>query len=271
MVTIVRQALAAAVAGLLAVQAAPIRAQEEAVAYYDFTKTTGAPYGPFTEMRSVVTGSNSFAYATVPNGYHQPLHHHNQEQFTLGVEGALDYSIGGVVHRIGPHGVGLPPSNVRHGMSNDSGQPVRMVEFQAVRRAEWVPPHPQVPPQPQSPQPAALSPDQQVTLDFGLAASDWRAQPGGARMKVLSGKTIRATFWDLSAAGASVDLTAQPLTGERFVYVLDGALASVAGVSRREVGGKSLIVLTPAAKDVKLQSLGKAGTEIVVFDRIAAR
>src|SRR3954471_12073810 len=63
----VRHALAAALAGMLAVQAAPIRAQEEAVTYYDFTKTPGAPYGPFTEMRAVVTGSNSFAYATVPN------------------------------------------------------------------------------------------------------------------------------------------------------------------------------------------------------------
>ena len=267
----VRHILAAAVAGLLAVQAAPIRAQGEAVTYYDFTKITGTPYGPYPELWPVVTGSNSFAVATVPNGYHQPAHYHNQEQFTLGVEGALDYSIGGVVHRIGPHRVGLPPSNVPHGMSNDSGQAVLMAEFQAVRRAEWVPPHPQVPPQPQSPQPAALSPNEQLTLDWGLSAGDWKAQPGGARMKVLSGKTIRATFWDLSAAGASVDLTAPPLTGERFVYVIDGAAASVVGSTRREVGGKSLIVLTQAAKDVKLQSLGKAGTEIVVFDLIAAR
>ena len=267
----VRHVLAAAVASLLAVQAAPIRAQAEAVTYHDFTRAPGAPYGPFTEMWAVVTRSNSFALATVPNGYHQPAHYHNQEQFTLGVEGALDYSIGGVVHRIGPHRVGLPPSNVPHGMSNDSGQAVLMAEFQAVRRAEWVPPHPQVPPQPQSPQPAALSPNEQLTLDWGLSSADWKAQPGGARMKVLSGKTIRATFWDLSAAGAFVDVTAQPSNGERFVYVLDGALASVVGATRREVAGRSLMVLTPGAKEVKLQSLGRAGTEVVVFELIAAR
>ena len=181
----VRQVLAAAVAGLLAVQAAPIRAQGEAVTYHDFNKTKGEPYGPYPEIWPVVTGSNSFVLGTVPNGYHQTPHYHNQEQFTLGVEGALDYSIGGVVHRIGPHGVGLPPSNVPHGMSNDSGQPVMMVEFQPVRRAEWLPPHPQVPPQPQSPQPAALSQGQQVTHDFGLSAGDWQAQPGGARMKEI--------------------------------------------------------------------------------------
>jgi quercetin dioxygenase-like cupin family protein len=265
----VRRVLVAAVAGLLAAQAAPIRAQEDAVTYHEFTKLPGSPYGPYPEIWPVVTGSNSFVYATVPNGYHQPPHYHDQEQFTLGVEGALDYSIGGVVHRIGPHGVGLPPSNVPHGMSNDSGRTVMMVEFQPVRRVEWLPPHPQVPPQPQSPQPATLSPDQQVTLDFGLSSPDWKAQPGGARMKEFTGKTIRATFWDLSAAGASLDLTAQPLTGERFVFVLDGQLASLVGVTRRDVGGKTLIVLTPAAKNVKLQSLGKAGTELVVFDRIA--
>ncbi len=266
-----RYALVVALAGLLAGQTAPVRAQEQAVTYHDFTKLPSGPYGPYPELWSVVTASNSFAFGTVPNGYHQTPHHHNQEQFTLGVDGALDYSIGGVVHRIGPRRVGLPPSNVPHGMSNDSGQTVTMAEFQPVRRAEWLPPHAPVPPQPQSPQPAALSPTEQVTLDFGLSAADWKAQPGGARMKVLSGKTIRATFWDLSAAGASVDLTAQPSNGERFVYVLDGALASVVGATRREIAGRSLMVLTPAAKDVKLQSLGKPGTEIVVFDLIAQR
>ncbi len=269
----IRRVLAAAVTvvALLAIQPAPIGAQQETVTYYDFSKVPGSPYGPFPETWAVVTDSNSFVYATVPSGYHQPAHYHNQEQFTLGVEGALDFSIGGIVHRIGPHGVGLPPSNVPHGMSNDSGQTVMMVEFQPVRRPEWLPPHPQVPAQPQSPQPAAVSADQPVTLDFGLSVGGWTAQPGGARNKVFSGKTIRATFWDLSAAGASVDITAQPLTGERFVYVLDGALESVAGATRREVGKKSLIVLTPAAKDVRLRSLGRAQTEIVVFETIAAR
>ncbi len=268
----IRRVLAAAIAaGLLAIQPAPIGAQQEAVTYYDFTKMPGFPYGPFPEMWAVVTDSNSFAYGSVPTGYHQTPHHHNQEQFTLGVEGALDYSIAGIVHRIGPHGVGLPPSNVPHAMSNDSGQTVMMVEFQPVRRPEWLPPHSPVPPQPQSPQPATAPADQPVTLDFGLSSGGWSAQPDGSRMKVFSGKTIRATFWDLSAAGASVDMSAQPSTGERFVYVLDGSLESLAGATRREVGKKSLIVLTPAAKGLRLRSLGKAQTEIVVFEPTVAR
>jgi hypothetical protein len=42
-----------------------------------------------------------------------------REQFTLGVAGALDYSIGGTKHRLGAHMSGLPPSNVLHAMSTE--------------------------------------------------------------------------------------------------------------------------------------------------------
>src|SRR5215470_7555292 len=133
-----------AVLGVAALEAhALAQIQSEGVAYHDFTKTAGEPYGPYPMTWMVVTESNSLALAVVPSGFHQTPHYHDQEQFTLGVEGALDYSIGGVQHRIGPKGAGVPPSNVLHGMSNDSGQPVMMLEFQPVRRDDWLPPHPQ--------------------------------------------------------------------------------------------------------------------------------
>jgi hypothetical protein len=63
-----------------------IDGQTEPVAYYDFTKTAGEPYGPYP-MTMVVSASNSLALAVVPAGFHQTPHHHDQEQFTLGVEG----------------------------------------------------------------------------------------------------------------------------------------------------------------------------------------
>jgi mannose-6-phosphate isomerase-like protein (cupin superfamily) len=252
--------------GSLALQR-QIDGQTEPVTYYDFTKTAGESYGPYPMTWMVVSASNSLALAVVPDGFHQTAHHHDQEQFTLGVEGPLDYSIGGIVHHIGPNGAGIPPANVQHGMTNDSDRPVMMLEFQPVRREDWLPPHPQVR-QPQSAEPVPLDRAEQVTVDYGLSSDGWRRDPTGARVKSLAGRTIRANFWDLSAAHSMVDVTAQSSANERFVFVLSGRLASQVGSSRREVGARTAIVVTPSARGVQLQSLAAVGTAVVVFERI---
>jgi quercetin dioxygenase-like cupin family protein len=241
--------------------------QAEGVTYYDFTKIAGESYGPYPMTWMAVTASNSLALAVVPSGFHQTPHYHDQEQFTLGVEGALDYSIGGGVHHLGPSGAAIPPSNVVHGMTNDSDQPAVMLEFQPVRRDDWLPPHPQVR-QPQSAQAAPLDSTTQLAIDYGLSSKGWRVERTGARIKALSGKTVRANFWDLSAAQAIVDITARPSATERFVYVLSGQLTSRVGSSRRQVGARTAIVITPAARDVAFESTSSPGTEVVIFERV---
>lgn len=204
----------------VAVLAAYARAQTrpEAVTYHEFTKTAGAPYGPFPTTWMVVTAANSLALAVVPSGYHQTVHHHDQEQFALGVEGELDYAIGGVVHRIGPNGASFPPSNVAHGMSNDSGEASLMLEFQPVRREDWLPPHPQVR-QPQSSEPKALDAAQSVTLDYGLSSDGWRIDATGARAKILQllGLVRRKRFG--VSHGVVVDQRAVHLRAERRAQV----------------------------------------------------
>jgi quercetin dioxygenase-like cupin family protein len=241
--------------------------QTETVTFHDLASRPGHPYGRLTEARPVVTESNSVILAVVPPAYRQAPHHHRQEQFLVGLEGALEYDIGGVVHRLGSTRLALVPSNVPHGMVNEGPQPALVIEFQPVRRSEWLPPHPKVPPQPQSPIPGALRKDQQVTLDFDLASEGWQRQSNGARFKDLAGETIRATFWDLSAPNASAELNQSQ--HERFVYVLGGRASVLNETNKREVRAKMLMVVAPAAPRVLLSSVAQPGTELVVFERIA--
>jgi hypothetical protein len=214
----------------------------------------------------VLTDTSSVAVGSVPARWRQPLHHHDQEQVTMGLGGALGYSIGGVAHQLGSHGAGLPPPNVEHGMSNDTDQPALMMEYQPVLRREWLPPHPQVPPQPQSPQAMTLTANQQDTIDFGLSSSGWQIEKSGARVKSLEGRTIRVSFWDLSKAGASVTLAKPSSPRERLAFVLDGRVSSTADGLRRDIGREMLMEIRRPAKDVTLRSLDQGPTLVVIFE-----
>jgi quercetin dioxygenase-like cupin family protein len=255
---------------LLAGAPSRLGAQAEPVVFYDFAAMTGTPYGPYPETKAVVTATSSFIVATIPPGYRQTPHRHNQEQFTLGFSGQLDYTIGGTPHRIGSRGIAWMPSNVMHGMLNESKETALGLEFQPVRRSEWLPPHTPVPPYPQSAEPMPLPPGRPVTLDYDLASGGWRTMRNGARTKALTGEKIQASFWDLTAATAAVDLTESPSPHERFVWVLSGRARVVHGSARREVNTHTLMVLAPAARNVTMKSLGGGATAILVFEFVAA-
>src|SRR4030095_15671129 len=138
-------------------------------------------------------------------------------------------------------------------MFNDSNGPAVMIEYQPVLRKEWLAPHPQMPPQPQSPQAAELPTDQVVALDFDVSSTGWAMQPSGARLKSLVGETIRANFWDLSRAGASVNIASQLSRRERIALVLNGTVTSVVGENRRDIGREVVVEVRPSARDVRLQ------------------
>jgi hypothetical protein len=245
-----------------AIVGAPI----EPVTYHDMAAIPPAPYGPYLDERPLLTDTSSVVLASVPAKWRQTPHHHNQEQITLGIGGALGYSIGGVTHQLGSHAAGLPPPNVEHAMRNDTDQLALMMEYQPVLRTEWLAPHPQVPPQPQSPEAMPIPADQQVTLDFDVLAGGWRVEKNGARVKTLAGKTIRAVFWDLSKAGSSVNPTEQPSLRERLAFVLNGRVSSEVGPVKRDIGPEMLMDIRPSAKDVTLSSLGRGPALVVVFE-----
>ena len=255
-----------AVGCILAQRAAMIAADPNPVTFHDLSTMKPWPYGPYPEARGVVTGASSLIIVVVPTGYKQTPHRHNQEQFSLGIGGTIDYNVGGTIRRLGSHGLGFMPSNVMHGMINESGEAALMMEFQPVRRPEWLPPHPQVPPQPQSAEPISLPAERQVTLDFDLSSGGWRTDRTGTRTKSLAGQMIQASFVDLSAPRSSMNLTEHPSTHERFVMVLSGRATARVASERRDVGREILMVLSPAASRVTLESVGRAGTEVVVFE-----
>jgi quercetin dioxygenase-like cupin family protein len=243
-----------------------LRSQTDDVVFHDMATIEKAPYGPYPDARAVLTETCSIAIATLPPHWRQTRHHHTQEQVTIGREGPLGYFIDGILHELGPHGAGLPPPDVEHGMVNDSDSPAVMLEYQPVLRREWLPPHAQVPPYPQAPQALRIPANAPVTTDFDTASGEWAVVSTGARRKLLAGQTIRATFWDLSRADASVDIASNPTSRERLVFVLNGHLTAETAEMSRIVGPEMLIEVRPAARKVVLRSQKPEPSMIVVFD-----
>jgi len=242
-----------------------LRGQPGDVVFHDMATIPRAPYGPYPDARAVLTETCSFVIATLPSRWRQTRHHHMQEQVTIGREGPLGYVIDGVLHELGPHGAGLPPPDVEHGMVNDSDGPAVVLEYQPVLRREWLPPHPQVPPQPQAPQAQRIPTSAQVAIDFDTTSGGWVVASTGSRRKTLAGQTIRATFWDFSRTGASVDIAINPTSRERLVFVLNGHPTVESAEARRIAGPEMLIEVRPAARNVVLRSPSEPSM-IVVFD-----
>ncbi len=99
-----------------------------------------------------------------------------------------------------------------------------------------------------------------------MLSSGWSVEKNGARVKSLVGKTIRASFWDLSKAGASVTLSEQPSLRERLAFVLNGRVSSAVGMIKRDIGREMLMEVRPSARDVTLTSLGQGPALVVVFE-----
>jgi quercetin dioxygenase-like cupin family protein len=241
--------------------------EPESVTFHDMGALPKTPYGAFPDMRAVLTDSSSVALATIPPHWKQTLHRHAHDQITIGRAGAIEFSIDGVRHQLGSHAAGLSSANVEHGMVNDADHTGVVIEYQPVLRRDWLPPHPQPPPQSLSMEPRHVPQDQQVSIDFDPSSSGW-ADLNGARAKILSGETIQATFWDLSKSSASVDVSAAPSTRERLVVVLHGHVSSAIGSVRREIGPEMLLEVHPSTDRLTLRSLGEGAAMVVVFETL---
>ena len=59
-----------------------------------------------------------------------PVHTHtHQDEASFVLEGEISFYLGGEVHRVGPGGFQYKPKNIPHTIFNDSGGPVRFLEF----------------------------------------------------------------------------------------------------------------------------------------------
>jgi quercetin dioxygenase-like cupin family protein len=264
-----RSVVAAAIAvPLTTLGAQVLRGTEpETVIFHDMAAMAKTAYGVFPDMRAVLTDSCSLAIATIPPHWKQGVHRHAHDQITLGRDGAVEFSIDGERHPLGSYAAGMSPANVEHGMVNDTDHNGVVIEYQPVLRHDWLPPHPAAPAPSLTAEPIHVSRDQQVAIDFDPSSPGWSEQ-NGARAKSITGQTIRATFWDVSKSGASVEIAAPQSTRERLVFVLDGRVSTAIGGVSREIGPEMLVEVRPSAGRFTLTSIGRGTALVVVFDTL---
>jgi mannose-6-phosphate isomerase-like protein (cupin superfamily) len=243
----------------------PSAAQTEPVTYHDLSAMATWPLGNM-QVKGATGQSGSFAIAQMPPGVRGRTgngHHHMQEQIVIGLSGSPIIGIDGVAYRVGTYGAVVTPPNAEHFNINGlTTGPSTFIEFQPVLRSDWFPPHKPYT-APRSPVPAPVSSDERVFEDFDSASGGWRSESNGSRSKTLSGRNIRLTVWDLSMAKSSADLRPQ---SEQFIYVLEGYAEMIVGSARREITPQMLAVVSPAAKDIRLRSVGKGRTLVALFE-----
>ncbi len=239
---------------------------KEVVTYHDLSVMSKWALGKM-QVNGAMGQLGSFAIAELPDGLRGNPHHHNQEQIVLGLGGMTEMTIDGTTHRLGVRGAVVTPPNTQHSNNNGGPGAATFIEFQSVQRTDWFPPHQKfVPTVAAAPAPVPVPQGRQVFSDFAISSDAWRADPSGARSKVMQGQTIRLTIWDLSAATASAVLDSQGTEPEQFVYVLEGQAQIAVDGSPRDMTAQTLAVISPAAKTVQLRSSGKGRTLVAVFE-----
>lgn len=258
-----RQIFVAIAASLIVALTMFVGGQDQGVTYHDFAAIPLTPVGSM-QARAFLADTSGIAMGVMPPGMKQAPNHHEQEQITFSVEGAFDMNIGGERQHL-EHSAALIPPNVEHPIIVGD-HPATMMEYQAIRRTDWLPPYPRLV-TPQSPEPMSVPAGQQITIDFSLASGGWQAVASGARWKRITGKTIQATLFDLAKAGATVEVAEQTSGRERLVYVLSGRIASSAAGSKRQIS-KETVIVVPVRTSVGLESVGQADTVAVLFEPV---
>jgi quercetin dioxygenase-like cupin family protein len=239
--------------------------QPPALAFHDLA---AMPKYPFAGMQAngAMGQTASMFLAEVPAGAKTTPHHHHQEQFMFGLEGAMTFVLAGSLPQTLARLTGsFAPANVRHGNINGGG-PARYIEFQPLLRPDWYPPHPRRPRE-GTPEPLPIPADRKVTEDFSPASAGWRTERG-ARSKSLNGETAAITVWELPAASGPIDPTAGR-AAERFIFVVEGDVAIADGASVRNVSRDMLIVLASSATNVRVSAPRRSGATLAVFEAFA--
>jgi quercetin dioxygenase-like cupin family protein len=228
-----------------------------ALVFHDLAAMARWPFGGMQANGAMGQHASMFI-ATVPPGGRTTPHHHHQEQFMFGLEGALSFVLAGSSPQpLTPRSAAFAPANVLHGNVNGDA-PAKYIEFQAVLRPDWYPPHPRRPRE-GTPEPQPIPQGRKVSENFTSASDGWRSY-SGARAKALAGNTASVTVWEVPGGGTSVDLSAGP-AAERFVYVIDGAVTVTEGKTSREAGREMLIIVSPAAREVR--ATARQGTAVL--------
>ena len=253
--------LMSAVIIVVVIGSAPsLPAQAAALTFHDLATM---PRWPFAGMqaRGAMGQRASMFIAEVPPGVRTTPHHHHQEQFMLGLEGAMSFVLAGSFPQsLTPLTAAFAPPNVQHGNVNGD-RAAKYIEFQPVLRPDWYPPHPRRPRE-GTPEPLPIPEGRKVSESFASGSGGWRSE-AGALWKALTGNTASITVWEVPSTANAIDLTAGA-AAERFVYVIDGAVTFTDGTVTRQAGRDMLVIVGPAARAVRIQP-SVQGAQLAVF------
>ena len=242
-----------------------LRAQGDALIVHELATRAGRLFSQNTAtMKPVVTSSGSVVFVGLTPEFRQRPHHHEQEQVIFVLSGTVDVSIGDRTQSLGPMQVAIPPSNVPHYMTNNSGKPATVLEYQPVAREDWLG-TPSAASQKQSPQPLELPTGRIVDADLSRASEGWRVGADGGRVKSFAGQSIRVDVWDLSSANASANLEPGKTGARRFLYTIEGeSRVSATGISRTIP--HDVFVEMNDQVPVRLQAIGNGRTVFALFE-----
>jgi quercetin dioxygenase-like cupin family protein len=239
-------------------------AQQGALQIHDLAAMAPFPLGRM-QARGAMGQTGSIMITELPPGLKTTPHHHHQEQMMLGLSGRMHYLMGDTPQPLPRFTAALALANVRHGNINDTSEPAVCVEFQAVQRPDWFPPHPRRPRE-GTPEPVSPPAGREVIVDFN-SESGWN-QGAGVRSKSLVGETMKLTVWQLSSGpGARAGIGGPAV--ERFFLVVYGSATISEGQTRRELGRETLAIASPSARGVTLSPTpGATGAVVAVYEAL---
>lgn len=253
----------AAIAVAVFASASGILAQTNGPRFHDLTALASRPFGAATG-KPLVTPTGSILFAELSPEYRQRPHHHEQEQIHFVLSGDMDVMVGGELHHLPPLSATIPPSNVAHFMTNNSGKPTRFLEYQPVERADWLG-TPNAAAQKQSPEPVSLPRGVQVSnavVPKGAPGAD------GLNKASFAGRSVRVTVWETTAGQPQITVEPPRSSKHRFLYVVEGRAVFSAGAVTREIGPDVCVEFGPAVATPVLRGAGVQRTVIAMFEAL---
>jgi len=232
-------------------------AQTAAIIVHDIAS---APGRGAIQLKAAVTDEGSVGFALARPSVTQTGHHHQQEQVVLPLEKPMNFTIGNTTSALNKYTAAIPPSNTHHFYATNDGEPTPFIEYQPVRRDDWV----GLPYKPLQ-TPEALQPPagREMIRDLSPASGGWTTT-GATRTKEFSGDQIKIVMIALGRAGTSIELP--PSTaGRQFLYVLEGKPSLMDGSSRRAVAPHTVVEMSASAKPIRFEAPTDGTALIALF------
>ena len=182
----------------------------------------------------------------------------------LPIDLPMEFATDGVTRRLDQYGAAIPPANAPHNYVTAAGGPATFIEYQPVRRDDWMPPYPPNK-SAQSADPVPVPSGRVVTRDLSPNSDGWTTS-GVARTKELAGDQIKIVMMELKGRG-TIEVPAAA-AGTQFVHVIAGNPTVAAGALRRELAPHFVVEMKSGARPIRLEPPQTGSALLAIFSRI---